>query len=146
MRLIPDHAEKCFPIAIHGDGFPCMGIGKSWGKVMDSWQWSSLLSHATSKCCVWMIFCVHQVLRSSLNGFRTLDEAFAAIAWSFNAIYNRRWPTHNWLLEPLNYPKACFVLLPHMHSVMNVLMLCIINSASSVRARGGHVPGRRIFG
>lgn len=122
MRLLADHAEKCFPIAIHGDGFPCMGIGKSWGKVMDSWQWSSLLSTANSKSCVWLIWCVHAVLRSSKNGFRTLDEAYRAMAWSFNAIYNGRWPTENWLLQKLTYPKARFVLRSCLYVLMNVLM------------------------
>lgn len=102
-----------------------MGVGKSWGKMMDSWQWSSLLSTASSKCSVFMVFCVHAVLRSSL----TLDEAFKAIAWSFNAIYSRRWPTRNWNDEPLNYPKACFILLSYLYIAINVLMSCIIIGA-----------------
>lgn len=101
-----DHAKKCVPVVIHGDGFPCMGIGKSWGKVMDSWQWSSMLTNAKSKFCVWLIFCVHQVLRTSRNGFATLDEAYIAIAWSFDALYEGKWPTHNWKNERINYPKV----------------------------------------
>jgi len=106
VRLIEGFADKFIPFAIHGDGFPCMGVGKSWGKVMDAWQWSSILCGARSKQCVWLIFLVHQVLRGCLNGFVTLDGVFKAMAWSFNAIYAGKWPTHNWDGVELHYPKA----------------------------------------
>jgi hypothetical protein len=106
VRLIEGFADMFIPIAIHGDGFPCMGVGKSWGKVMDAWQWSSILCSAKSKQCVWLIFLVHQVLRSCVNGSMTLEDVFRAMAWSFNAIYEGEWPKENWNGDTLVYPKA----------------------------------------
>ena len=109
VRLREGFRDWCIPLVLHGDGFPCMGIGKAWGKVMASWQWSSLLSNAKSKWSVYLCWCIHQVLRSSVNGFQTLEVAFTALAWSFNAMWEGVFPTHNWETPPKRptYAKAC---------------------------------------
>ena len=90
------------PLAIHGDGFPCMGIGKSWGNQMDSWEWGSMLVNAKSRLCVFLIFCVHQALR----GTRTLDMAYEKMVYSFNAIFEGRWPRLTWDNKEILDPKA----------------------------------------
>jgi len=89
------------PLAIHGDGFPCAGVGKAWSSVMDAWQWGSLLVTAKSKFCIFLIFLVHHALR----GTKTLDDAFEKMVYSFNAIYEGRWPSLTWDGEPIRDPK-----------------------------------------
>jgi len=63
VRVRRNLETRAIPLILHGDGFPCSGIGKSWGKQMDSWQWSSLTNLAGSKLSCFLCFCVHQVLR-----------------------------------------------------------------------------------
>jgi len=97
----------CIPISIHGDGTPCMGIGKSWGKQMDIWSWTSMLCTGPTILRNFLIFCVHQCLECSRAGHRTLDEAFAVMAWSFEALYNGEWPRFHWKTgEVLTYALA----------------------------------------
>ena len=35
-----DDLDKMVPISLYGDGTPCSGVGKSWGKQFDFWSWS----------------------------------------------------------------------------------------------------------
>ena len=36
--------ELAVPYSIHGDGVPCVGVGKSWGKTMELFSWCSCLA------------------------------------------------------------------------------------------------------
>lgn len=98
--------SRMLPLVIHGDGFPASGIGKSWSKVMDSWQWASLLVNAPSKLSVFLIFCVHNALRSSQPMRDTLAVMFQKLVWSFNAIWEGTWPSLTWNNEPIVDAKA----------------------------------------
>lgn len=161
VRSRPNFMEMCIPLLLHGDGFPCSGIGKAWGKVMDSWQWSSLLSNAKSKWSVFLAWCVHQVLRSTQDGFGTLDEAYKGLSWSFNAIWEGVWPSENWETPPksLMDPKAnvivsfmglmLFVVLHHIICLMDVfcilsiVFVCVL--VWFMLARGRHCAGWRLL-
>ena len=57
MRRRRDHGTKAIPIAIHGDGLPCIGVGKTWQKSFEAFSWSSLTG--TGKCTLlmnWLIW------------------------------------------------------------------------------------------
>ena len=43
LRHVPDYQHVAIPIAIHGDGVPVTGVGKSWSKSCDIYSWASLL-------------------------------------------------------------------------------------------------------
>ena len=43
IRHEPDFQDVAIPIALHGDGVPVTGVGKSWSKSCDVYSWCSLL-------------------------------------------------------------------------------------------------------
>ena len=96
VRLRTDYLSKCIPLTLHGDGPPCMGLGKAWGKMIDIWSWSSMLVLGSSNLTFFLIWCVHAVLRSVREGHCTLDVAFKKMVWSFTALYEGRWPIKDW--------------------------------------------------
>ena len=101
-----DHRAKCIPLSLHGDGTPAMGVGKAWGKLIDIWSWSSLLVTGRSNLTIFLIFCVHSVLRSVEAGHNTLETAFQKMTWSFNALWEGKWPSFDWSNRKLLYAKA----------------------------------------
>ena len=43
IRREPNYQNTAIPIAIHGDGVPITGVGRSWSKSCDIYSWTSLL-------------------------------------------------------------------------------------------------------
>ena len=107
VRHRENHATRCVPIVIHGDAFPCMGVGKSWGKLMDSWSWSSLISKSRSKFSVFLIFC----LPNAFRGTDTLGVVYQKMVWSFGRIWTGKYDMKNWDGSDIHDDKA----LPHTH-------------------------------
>ena len=50
------HAEHAVPIAIHGDGVPVAGIGKSWSKSVDCWSWASMIAQGSTLDFTFLIY------------------------------------------------------------------------------------------
>lgn len=98
--------RRCIPLGLHGDGTPCMGVGKAWGKMVDAWTWHSLLVSGHSLLTMMLIFCIHSALRSTLAGKNTLDRVFGMMAWSFAALDKGEWPTLDWLGRKIETAKA----------------------------------------
>jgi hypothetical protein len=60
--LRENYTRQAVPIALHGDGVPTTGVGKSWGKSMDSWHWSSMLSKGDTLSISFLIMSMFQNL------------------------------------------------------------------------------------
>ena len=43
VHLLHNYQHTAIPIALHGDGVPVVGVGKSWSKSCDVYSWCSLL-------------------------------------------------------------------------------------------------------
>jgi len=90
---------------------PAWGVGKAWGKMMDTWQWTSLLVFGRTHLTYFLIYAVHQVLRSVAAGRNTLDTAFAKMVWSFDALWTGEWPVLDWLKEKIPGAKATHIYI-----------------------------------
>ena len=106
IKDLDDFAKWCVPVGIHGDATPAMGVGKSWAKMMDIWSWHSLLVKSQSQLTMFLILCVHSVLRSVESGQNTLDTAFKKMRWSFDACWEGRHPKLDWNNRKLRSSKA----------------------------------------
>ena len=58
LKQIPNWKERCIPIALHGDGVPCVGVGKPWGKTITVWSVRSLLGIGSTLQCMMLIWAV----------------------------------------------------------------------------------------
>ena len=47
-------------------------------------------------------------------GHVTLEVAFRKMVWSFNALYEGRWPKFDWDNNPMSYEKAFPQGAPHI--------------------------------
>ena len=83
-----------------------MGAGKSWSKMIDIWSWTSLLVKTRSQLSMYLIFCVHSILKCFEAGHHTLDTAFKKMEWSFTACYEGRRPTKDWNGKDIPGAKA----------------------------------------
>ena len=89
------------PIAIHGDGTPAMGAGKSWSKMIDVWSWGSLLYFGHSEVRRFLIVAIHASLRNAAPGQKTLDVIFQKLKWSLDACYSGFHPKLDWEGKPM---------------------------------------------
>ena len=58
MLEVDNWKELFVPIWIHGDGAPVAGVGKAWGKSMDSWSFGSLLAAGSTKTVAFLIMAI----------------------------------------------------------------------------------------
>jgi len=56
MTSVANWKRTFVPVFMHGDGCPVVGVGKSWGKSMDSFNWGSVLVRGCTKA-VSMLIC-----------------------------------------------------------------------------------------
>ena len=88
------------PLFLHGDGTPCMGVGKAWGVMMDFWHWGSMVAWSGhSELVNMLIYCVQAPLRSKA----TLDRVFKRMSWSFDALQAGEWPEFDWNNGRIDY-------------------------------------------
>ncbi len=98
--------DKMVPLTLHGDGTPCAGVGKAWGKVADFFSWASILATAGhSELVRFLIFVVHAHLRCAKATHNTLDVVFGMMRWSLEVLMDGRWPALDWLGNPIDYSK-----------------------------------------
>ena len=92
IRHAPELHEKCVPLAIHGDGVPIAGVGKSWGKSVQVFSWTSLLSSGSTVRCCFLIYMLFWNLVVKEVGRNVYDTFSRALCWSFDALYKGTWP------------------------------------------------------
>ncbi len=92
--------NRIVPLALHGDGTPCSGVGKSWGRMMDFWTFSSLVAWSGfSEFVRFLVYCIQAPLRRK----ETLPPVFRKMAWSFDALQKGEWPAVDENLVPIDY-------------------------------------------
>jgi len=75
VRDKPDFMNTCFPLKLHGDGTPCVGVGKGWRQMLDIYSMSSILVRGeATRACNFMIWCVHQTLLCMREGHHSMNS------------------------------------------------------------------------
>ena len=80
--------SKTVPIALHGDGTPVAGIGKSWTRMMDIYSWSSCLVKGCTLDITFLIYAVFIQLLSKAS----MDVVWKLLCWSFGVLASGVWP------------------------------------------------------
>lgn len=102
----PGFESKCIPLKIHGDGTPVTGLGKGWGKLVDIFSCSSILTTGPTILRNLMIFLIFQHLMCVEEGHNTLDQAYKMWIWSFAACWTGKKPKYDWNGEEMFYAGA----------------------------------------
>lgn len=92
LRRRPDHKTRCIPIALHGDGVPVAGVGKSWSKSMDAYSWASLLCTGSVSKYLFLIYALFPKLVLCLPNQNSVDEFFRVLSWSLYWMFLGVWP------------------------------------------------------
>lgn len=92
----PDHKAKCIPIALHGDGVPVAGIGKSWSKSMDAYSWASLLTTGSVADCHFLIYAMFTKLAVRMPNRNFTEEFMKLLAWSLYWMFLGVWPKRDY--------------------------------------------------
>ena len=91
--------RRAIPIFFHGDGVPTTGVGKSWGKTLNVFDWGSLLARGATQQIVFWIWSVFAQVASP----RAMRLFWKIMKWSFNALFSGKHP--------------CFVVCRHTHTL-----------------------------
>ena len=106
MRADKGHESTCIPLALHGDGVPVTGAGRSWQKSLEVYSWCSLLSKGNTLKCNFLIYAMFDKLLVKSGGLNGFDKFSKLLAWSFQALYDGKWPSVDEQGRPTNDPKA----------------------------------------
>jgi len=91
------------PISIHGDAVPCVQVGKHATKSFDTISWLCLFSQGTTLWVKHLITGIFEHVKT-ISG-STMDAIWTIVAWSFEALFNGEWPSHDWkgnIYDPLS--------------------------------------------
>ena len=96
----PDWKRNAIPVALHGDEVPVLGTGKVWSKSYLSFAWFGLLTFTckglkTAEYMLWIWGAFDQYLATGDND--TIDQFLIILAWSFEAMFQGRWPEADWM-------------------------------------------------
>ena len=95
-----DHMLKALPLALHGDGVPISGVGKSWSRSVDAWSWTSILSKGTTLKTNFLIFLMHWQLVLKNADMNCYDKFSKVLAWSLYWLFVGKWPARDWENQP----------------------------------------------
>ena len=95
--------QQCFiPLAVHGDGVPVSGVGKSWSKSFESYSFNSLLGRGSTLQFQFLIAGIFKHLASTSAVGHTQRRVWRKMCWSLTALwhgvhpaedeYGRAWP------------------------------------------------------
>ena len=87
----PHYDSRVIPFGLHGDEVPVQGVGKIWCKCVLFFSWFSIMSNHL----IWGIFEKYAV-PSSDGIMGTMESFWALMRWSFNIMYEGRWPYRDW--------------------------------------------------
>ena len=77
------------------------GVGKSWGRSGDFWEWCSLLSDGPSYVSVFLIFSISSIVRTGAS----LQIALKIVAWSFDQLWKGKHAEFYWDGRPTHDPR-----------------------------------------
>ena len=97
MTSRPNFFRRCIPFALHGDGVPLTGVGKSWQHMITDFSFYSLLGEGNTADLLMFLFCMFDKLRQVGRDSRaTAHRFFEILRWSFKQIWLGTWPTHDY--------------------------------------------------
>ena len=82
------------PIALHGDGVPISGVGKSWQRSSEIWSWNSLLAWGPTMKMMNFIFALFKDVVSERPGHHTRDAFMRVLVWSLGALFEGEHPAY----------------------------------------------------
>ena len=106
VRTRLNHATKCIPLRLHGDGTPVTGLGKAWGKMMDCYSISSLLVSGPTNIFYFLIWIVYQKVLSKVDHHNTMATFFRRLKWSCDALWSGEHPERCPDGKPIRSAKA----------------------------------------
>ena len=65
-----------------------------------------MLCQGRSQLTMFLIFALHSCLRSVAQGRNSLEQVFGLMRWSFDALFEGKWPSHDCNNVPMAYNKA----------------------------------------
>ena len=87
------------PLALHGDGVPISGLGKSRVQTVTNWSWYSLVTSCVSTAdSLIFVYAMCDKMRQhgeTLDG--TAHHFLMLLRWSFQCLFKGTWPTHDYL-------------------------------------------------
>ena len=95
VRRIRGWRDRCVPLSIHGDGVPCVAVGKSWGKSMEVLSWASLVVTGSTLQTFFWIYGCFTALFSKTTMRHTVRRQFIYLKWSLQALWEGKWPDHD---------------------------------------------------
>ena len=84
--------QLAVPLSLQGDGVPCVGVGKAWGKTMDLLSWTSCLVSGATMATFFYVYGVFKNCMSTNFGANTMFEFWTLMCWSLMALYLGEWP------------------------------------------------------
>lgn len=101
LRDYEDFQDWCLPISIHGDEVPVFGIGKIWSRSCLSFSWCSIVQNALGGACAEIMLYIFGLFEkfaidSNTHAPGTMESFFKILAWSFQAMWEGKWPSHDW--------------------------------------------------
>ncbi|CAE7239026.1 unnamed protein product [Symbiodinium sp. CCMP2456] len=63
LRELLDNNGRCVPLALHGDGVPLTGVGKSWQNTITDFSFYSLLGEGKTPDLLMFVYCLFDKLR-----------------------------------------------------------------------------------
>ena len=86
-------AERCVPIACHGDDVPIVGIGKGWTSKMSVFSWCSLLSlNLSTAHRMFLMYAVFDKMRARSETANTIHGWLRIFTWSLWWLWQGVWP------------------------------------------------------
>ena len=91
VRRRPNWSRLCIPLSFHGDGVPCLGVGKAWGKSMDLLSWASCLATGTTMTTFFYIYGIFLSCYSTGFEMDTMQKFWKIFCWSLHSLCEGEW-------------------------------------------------------
>ena len=118
-------SQRAIPVFFHGDGVPLTGLGKTWGRSANVWNWGSLLARGTTQEVVlWIYSCIGDTM---IQG-KTLKKFYKIMRWSFSCLWNGVWPAADWDERPYspNSPEGRRAGTPLVGTMVDHCLFCVL--------------------
>jgi len=112
-------------VFFHGDGVPVTGLGKTWGRSCNIWNWGSLLAKgSTVEIVFWIWSCILDIM---VKG-RTQAKFYKIMKWSFTALWNGTWPMADWddTKYAANSPEGKKAGTPLVGTNLSECLFCVV--------------------
>ena len=91
------HQTRAIPLAIHADGIPVQGLGKSWSKSVDAYSWGSCLAKGSTMASLFLIYLIywkHLLQNVGKNAFEQFSHMLHwSMYWLFLGVHPKRDPS-----------------------------------------------------